>query len=145
MLTTLESDFYSALNRAVEPAVRAGWGSPGIVPAGLIVLETKGRRTGEWHRTPLLASAIGTSLLVSTVRGRRSHWVKNLSHNAEAQYWCWGQLRSARATVFAPDRETPELQELSPLFGPLWLSLDCLSRDLGCAFALLTPKEIVTV
>lgn len=138
-MASVEAEIFGTLNRMVEPAVRAGWGSPGIVPAGIIVLETKGRRSGEWHRTPLLASAVGTSLLVSTVRGRRSHWVKNLSQNADARYWCGGHLHSARATVFAPDRETPDLRELPALFSPLWFSLASLSGELGCAFALLVP------
>lgn len=139
MLKKLEAEWFRALNRIVEPSVRAGCGSPGILPFGLIVLETKGWSTGRWHRTPHFASAIGDYLLVSTVRGRRSHWVKNLSRSDEVRYWSGGKLRQARAFLFAPEAEAPDLQELPPLLSSLGPSLACLARDLGCAYALLAP------
>jgi len=44
------------LNARVESRIRFGFASPGILPAGLIVLETTGRRSGQVYRTPLLAS-----------------------------------------------------------------------------------------
>ncbi len=145
MLATFESEWFRALNRIVEPAVRAGCGSPGILPFGLIVLETKGWSTGRWHRTPHLASAIDGYLLVSTVRGRRSHWVKNLSRHADVRYWSGGQPRQARAIVFSPDGDAPDLQGLSPLLSALVPGLAYLAKDLGCAFALLEPERSPTM
>lgn len=139
-VSNIEAEAFQALNRIVEPAVRAGWGSPGIVPLGIIVLETKGWRSGRLHRTPVVASAIGDYLLVSTVRGRRSNWIKNLRRSADVSYWSWGELRRARAVVFAPDEETPDLQELPPLFASLGVTLAYLANDFGCAFALLAPS-----
>ena len=56
--TTREVEFFRMLNRVVEPMVRAGFGSPRIVPTGLIVLETEGRKTGRRVRTPLAATRI---------------------------------------------------------------------------------------
>ncbi len=144
MLTKVEAEYFRTLNRIVEPAVRAGCGSPGIVPIGLIVLETKGWRTGRWHHTPVLASTIGDYLLVSTVRGRRSHWAKNLSRTADVHYWIGGELRRARAIVFAPDQEMPDLQGLPPLLSLLGDSLACLAGGLGCVFALLAPPPSTT-
>ena len=138
-VTKLEAEYFRALNLIVEPAVRAGCGPTGIVPIGLIVLETKGWRTGRLRRTTVLASAIGDYLLVSTVRGRRSHWVKNLSHNAELRYWSGDQPRQATAIVFAPDEDLPNLQGWPPLFSALAASLASPVKDLGCAFALLAP------
>lgn len=143
-VSNIEAETYRALNRIVEPAVRAGCGAPGIVPVGLIVLETKGWRSGRWHRTPVLAGAIGDYLLVSTVRGRRSNWVKNMSHNADVNYWSWGELRRTRAIVFAPDEETPGLQGLPPRFASLGVTLTYLASDFGCAFALLAPPAGTT-
>lgn len=138
-VTKLEAEYFRALNLIVEPAVRAGCGPTGIVPIGLIVLETKGWRTGHLRRTTVLASAIGDLLLVSTVRGRRSHWVKNLSHNAEMRYWSGDQPHQATAIVFAPDEDIPNLQGWPPLFSSLAASLASPVKDLGCAFALLAP------
>lgn len=139
MFRELEAECFRALNRIVEPAVRAGCGSPGILPTGLIVLETKGWRTGRWHRTPVLATALGGFLLVGTVRGRRSQWVRRLSQTAAVRYWSGGQLYDARAIVFAPDKEPPDLRGLPLPFVLLGLHLTWLTRDLGCAFALLAP------
>lgn len=48
--------FFRRLNATVEPRVRSGFASPGLLPAGLIVLETTGQRSGETYRTPLLAT-----------------------------------------------------------------------------------------
>ncbi len=141
VLSELEAAYFSALNQIVEPAVRFGLGSPGIFPMGLIVLETNGWRTGRRHRTPVLASVIGRHLLVSTVRGKRSHWMKNLSRRPEIQYWSWGRQRTARAVVFASDEEPPRLDELPPLLVPLGAHLACLAKTLGWAFALLTPRD----
>ena len=145
MLTTLESEWFRALNQIVEPSVRAGCGSPGILPFGFIVLETKGWSTGRWHRTPHLASAIDNYLLVSTVRGRRSHWVKNLIGHADVRYWSGGQPRQASSIVFSPDRHAPDVQGLSPLLSALVPGLAYLAKDLGCAFALLEPERSPTM
>jgi hypothetical protein len=51
----IEADFFRALNALVEPAVHAGCGSPGLLPTGLIVLETTGAKSGQPRRVPLLA------------------------------------------------------------------------------------------
>ena len=136
----LEAEYFRTLNGILEPVLRAGCGSPGLVPIGLIVLETKGWRTGRSHKTAVFAGAIGGCLLVSTVRGRRSHWVKNLRHSADVSYWSGGQPRQARAIVFAPDEDTPDLQGLPPLLRTLGASLAWPVTDLGCAFALLVPQ-----
>ena len=141
MLETLESEWFRALNQIVEPSVRAGCGSPGILPFGLIVLETKGWRTGRWHRTPHLASAVDGYLLVSTVRGRRSHWVKNLTRHADVRYWSGGQPHQSKAILFSPDGDAPDVQGLSPLLSALVPGFAYVAKDLGCAFALLGSER----
>ena len=45
-LRSVEIEFFRMLNRLVEPRIRAGLGSPCLAPGGVIVLETRGRRTG---------------------------------------------------------------------------------------------------
>ena len=140
-VTMLEAEYYRTLNLIVEPVVRAGCGPTGIVPIGLIVLETKGWRTGRLRRTTVLASAIDDLFLVSTVRGRRSHWVKNLSHNAEMRYWNGDQPHQATAIVFAPDEDIPKLEGWPALFSSLAAGFASPVKDFGCAFALLAPTD----
>jgi hypothetical protein len=91
---SIEREFFRTLNRAVEPLVRAGLGSPRIVPGGLIVLETRGRKSGRLVRTPLAATRLGGYVLVATVRGKRSQWVLNLGAEPKARYWVGGQPRT---------------------------------------------------
>ena len=94
-----EVEFFRMLNRVVEPMVRMGFGSPRIVPSGLIVLETKGRKTGRLVRTPLAATRIQGHVIVGTFRGGRSQWVRNLAAEPKARYWLAGRPREARAFV----------------------------------------------
>lgn len=138
-VTALETEFFRRLNSLVEPAVRAGCGSPGIAPTGLIVLETKGRRTGIPHRTPILATLIGDHLLIATVRGKRSQWIKNVRLAPDVRYWLRGRVREARALVFTPDESPPDTQGLPPLVHFIASSLDATASGLGIAFAILRP------
>ena len=141
-IAQLEARAFSALNQIAGPAVQAGLLSPGLLPAGVIELETLGWRTGRPHRTPLVAGAIGEFLLVSTVRGRRSHWVKNLRRNGHLHYRSGPStegLRAGRATVFAPDEEQVNFADLPPYLLPLAANLACLAPPSGCAFVLLRP------
>ena len=138
-IAQLEAGAFSALNQIAGPAIQAGLLSPGLLPAGVIELETVGWRTGRTHRTPLLAGAIGEFLLVSTVRGRRSHWVKNVRRSVDIRYWSGGRSRPARATVFAPDEEQVNFDDLPSYLLPLAANLACLAPPSGCAFVLLRP------
>ena len=137
---SIEAEFFRMLNRIVEPRVRAGWGSPRLAPGGLVVLETKGRRTGRRSRVPLAAMQLRDHVVVSTFRGDRSQWVKNAQANPEVRYWLRGRPRQARAVVLSPNANDPDLRSLP---APLRL----LARFLqpytcaGWAFALLLPEE----
>jgi deazaflavin-dependent oxidoreductase (nitroreductase family) len=101
------------INATVEPRVRSGFGSPGLLPAGLIVLETIGRKTGKRYRTPLLATlAPGGYLWVSTILGRRANWLRNAQANADVRYWLKGRPHRGRAIVSAPGYPMPDLTAL---------------------------------
>lgn len=101
------------INARVEPRVRAGFASPGLLPAGLIVLETTGRKSGKAHRTPLLATlAPGGYLWVSTILGRRANWLRNARVNPDVRYWLKGRPHKGRAVVSAPGYPMPDLGEL---------------------------------
>jgi len=137
---SVELEFFRTLNRLVEPRVRAGWGSPRLVPGGLVVLETRGRRTGRRSRVPLAAMAIHRYVIVTTFRGERSQWVKNAEADPAVRFWLRGRPRHATAVVLSPRRREPDLRSLP---APIRL----LTRFLvpytcaGWAFAVLTPDE----
>ena len=141
----LESDFFRCVNSIVEPLVRAGFGSPKLWPTGFIVVETQGRKSGRTLNVPLLATKLGDLVLVSTVRSRRSQWVKNLAAHPQVRYWCRGRVRAATALVFAPDGEILEIEPLPPLRRRAACSLALLSQQSGLAFALLSPRACDTL
>lgn len=107
----VEISLFSALNRLVEPGVQAGFGSLWILPVGLIVLETTGRKTGLPQRVPLLAAMIAGHVVVSTVRVQQSHWLRNALHDPEVRYWVRGQELQGRAIVVMPGREVSEVMD----------------------------------
>ena len=134
---TLETEFYRSLDTILRPIASSGVAAPGVSPVGLIVLETTGWRSGRSHRTPVLATALGDRLLVSTYRGRRSHWVQNLLRDPDLRYWIGDESRAATACVVAPDAELPVSQSVADAAMAWFQSVADVS---GCAFVVLTPK-----
>jgi hypothetical protein len=136
----VELQFFKMLNRLIEPRVRAGWGSPRLVPGGLIVLETKGRRTGRRSRLPLAAIRINDHVVVSTFRGPRSRWVKDLAANPEARYWLHGRPRAASAIVLSAEHRPRGLRMLPAAVRWLLRSLVPYTHA-GWAFVVLAPPS----
>ena len=134
----VEGSIFSALNRLIEPGVRAGFGSLWILPVGLIVLETTGRKTGLPHRVPLLAAMVAGHVVVSTVRVKDSQWLRNTLEDPRVRYWVRGQERCGRAIVVMSGRDLP---------GPLSDDARCLvealrpAAALGAAFVILLHAE----
>jgi hypothetical protein len=139
-LERLEVEFYREVNQIVEPLVRAGFGSPGLWPAGVIVVEIGGRKTGRTLTVPLLATLVGNFMLVSTVR-RRSQWLKNLAVNPRVRYWMGGRSGEATAVVVAPGPDTPRLDHLPPLAGCLATALRSYRSVFGGGVAILIPTK----
>ncbi len=134
---TLEQDFYRTLDSVIGPIANSGMAAPGTLPVGLIVLETTGWRSGRPHRTPVLAAAFQDRLLVTTYRGRRSHWVQNLLHNPDLRYWIGDIPHDATALVVAPDAPlTPGLSEPAAALA----LVSCAADVSGVAFVVLSPK-----
>ena len=106
----LEQVFFRRLNAIVEPLVRKGIGSPSFTPTSVILLETVGFKSGLERRTPLLAIRLGKYTLVSTARGSRSFWVKNLQKNAQVKYYLGGKIKDSKAYVLLPgsNRKLPK-------------------------------------
>ena len=106
----VEQRFFRALNAWVEPAVRRGFASPTLLPGALVVLESTGYKTGAARRTPLASLRIGRYRIVSTVRGERSFWVKNLVKKPEISYFLGGRRLEARTIVLVGGKEmTPAM------------------------------------
>ena len=131
---------FRTLNRIVEPMVRAGLGSPSVVPGGLIVLETRGRKSGRRVRTPLAATRLGDYVVVATFRGKRSNWVLNLVAEPKVRFWLGGRAREARAFVIHEDKRFRVPKSLPR---PLQLVVQILApyRRAGWAFAILSPRR----
>ncbi len=128
------------LNRIVEPAVRCGLGSPRFVPGGLIVLESTGFKSGEQRRTPLVAIRLGQHVIISTARGERSFWVKNLLQQPRTRYWLGGKARPAKAFVMAPGKRYRRPTSLPAALGKVTDLLAPYTKA-GWAFVVLAPSE----
>ncbi len=72
----------SSINDVAEFAIRNGIGTPCRLGLGLVLIQTKGRKSGAPRSTPVLANRVGKRVYVSTVR-RNSQWVKNVLADAE--------------------------------------------------------------
>lgn len=90
---------FRALNSVVKPTVRAGVGNPfPLLGGGLVVLETTGRKSGEPRTVPLVASRIGNTVIVSTVRAN-SLWLANIEADDRVAVWLNGKRRTGAAMV----------------------------------------------
>lgn len=135
-----EVEFFRMLNRVVEPLIRVGVGSPRIAPGGFIVLETRGRRSGQRRRTPLAATRLGAYVVVGTYRGGRSQWVRNLAVEPRTRYWMGGRSRKARAFVMHADKRLRVPKHLPRPMQHVVRFLAPYTRA-GWAFAVLSPRE----
>jgi deazaflavin-dependent oxidoreductase (nitroreductase family) len=139
--TSMESEFFRALNSLVEPVAKAGFFSPDRWPAGVIVLETTGRRTGQARSTPVMAIVIDGCAIVGTARGEHSDWFRNLQAAPNARYWLGGELHMGEALTFAPGQEQPSTDDLPPLIRDAVCGMLPAVDTMGCRFAVLVPKD----
>jgi hypothetical protein len=134
----LEQRFFRVLNSIVEPAVRRGIFSSRLLPTTMIVLESTGYISGQARRTPLFCQQLGPYVLISTGRGKRSFWVRNLQRNSEVEYFMGGRAYAAQATVITADSPV-DPKQLPTLLKPLARCLNTLTGR-GWAFALLKTQ-----
>jgi deazaflavin-dependent oxidoreductase (nitroreductase family) len=135
---SLEAQLYRSVNALFEPAIRRGLGAPLFTPAGVVVVEMIGRKSGERRRVPLAALRLGRHLVIGTVRGERSLWARNLAANGDARVWLAARARPMRAFVLRPGASARTPRALPPALHPLWRALATLTAR-GFAFALLVP------
>jgi hypothetical protein len=78
--------------------------------------------------------------VVSTFRGRRSQWVRNLLASPEVRVWSDGRARRFHAVVLAPGHRPPRTAGLPPVLR--WvLSFLAPYTYAGWAFAVLAPES----
>ena len=102
-LASAERYIFRSLNAVARPLIQRGLGSPCLTPVGLVVLEHRGRKTGATYSTPLWAFRAGQLLLVTTFRGDRSQWMRNLEDTPDAHVWLGGKRRGFRASTAASE------------------------------------------
>ncbi len=133
-----EAALYRRVNALLEPAIRRGLGAPRLSPAGFVVVEMIGARSGKPRRVPLAALRLGEHLMIGTVRGERSLWVRNLAANGDVRVWLAARAKPMRAFVLRPGASTRTPRALPPALRALWRVLAALTAR-GFAFGLLVP------
>jgi hypothetical protein len=131
---------FGALNAVIEPLVSAGVMIPLPCPQSLIVLETRGRTTGQLRRTPLLAAIVGDLAVIGTVRVRRSQWIRNAAVSPNLRYFRFGCAREAQAFVFIPGERELVLGSMSPLAQLVAAAMVPSAEVANFAFAILMVR-----
>jgi deazaflavin-dependent oxidoreductase (nitroreductase family) len=137
----LGAEFFRTLNALVEPAVRAGCASPGLLPTGMVLLETTGAKSGQPRRVPLLATVLEGCLFVGTACGDRSQWLRNLRAEPSVRYWLAGHEHRGAALVFAEGTPRPSTRMLPPLARAVAEGLLPAATAWGWQFAVINPER----
>lgn len=133
-----EQVFFERLNGLLIPYIKRGRGSPGILPTGLVLLETIGRKSGKMFQVPVFAAQLPDGfLLVGTVR-KQSQWIRNLAAAEEVVFWLAGERRRARVRAFEPATDgRPETRGLPWRMALLVTAVNAAAIGVGGSFALL--------
>ena len=138
-----ETDVFRFVNQVLEPLVRSGYGAPGLLPVGLILLETTGRKTDRLYTVPVIAKRWNDLLVVGTVR-RRTQWIKNLVAHPHIQVWIKGKRQAATAYVLGRRSSPLTLPPtLTPIDHLLIQGLTFLSTFYGVQWAVIIPHEVM--
>ncbi len=135
------AEFFRTLNALVEHSVRAGCASPGMLPTGMVLLETMGAKSGRPRRVPLLATLLEGCLFVGTARGSRSQWLRNLRVEPRVRYWLAGREHRGAALVFAEGAPRPATHMLPPLARAVAEGLLPAAMVCGWQFAVISPER----
>ena len=138
-----ETDVFRLLNQVIEPLVRSGYGSPGLLTIGLTLLETTGRKTGRSYSVPVVAKRWGDLLVVGTAR-RETQWIKNLAAHPRIQVWISGRAQTATAYVLGANSSAAALPStLTPIDQLLVRGLTLLNRLYGVQWAIIIPQDVI--
>lgn len=100
-------------------ARRLGWGMKGAR-----VLSVRGRRTGEWHSTPVNPLSVAGQRYLVAPRGE-THWVRNIRVSHEARLTLGRRTETVRVEELSDGEKPPVLRayleewawEVSQFFG----------------------------
>lgn len=106
----------------------------GYMP-GLVLLETKGRRSGVMRRTPVGGHLDGDTLWVVAEHGGRAGYVRNIEAEPGVRVRIGGRWRDGRAKVLADDDPRKRLR-----LSPNDLMIRLVSTDLRTIRIDLDPK-----
>jgi deazaflavin-dependent oxidoreductase (nitroreductase family) len=94
----------NVFNRLVAGLTRLG-----VSVYGSRVLEVRGRRSGQWRRTPVNLLRHDGALYLVAPRGH-TQWVKNLRANGEGRLRLGRRTQSFHATELGEDEKAPVLR-----------------------------------
>jgi CheY-like chemotaxis protein len=122
--------------------MRAGCVSPGVLPTGMVPLETTGAKSGLPRRVTLLGTVLEGCLFVGTACGDRSQWLRNL--RAEPRPLLARRPRaSRRCPRLRRRRSRPATQMLPPLARAVAAGLLPAATAWGWQFAVIRRPGVV--
>jgi len=141
------------LNRFVAvPALRAGLGPFLSTPwtGSLMVLRTRGRRSGRWRDAPLGYVIRDGCVYCCAGFGRRTHWLRNLEADPRVELLLPGRCLSGQAEeVLDPDEVDAAMRSLlgsmSWIARPMLGDLSAASRETVLSTAAVLPLVRIRV
>jgi len=94
------STFFTA--KVVNPVVRAA-ARLGLPLPGVVILETRGRRSGKPRRIPVGRALEGDTLWIVAEHGRRASYVRNIEADPRVRVRVGRRWRAGTARVLADD------------------------------------------
>ncbi len=105
--TYIEPGFFTT--RVVNPAVAFLAGRLGLSMKGARVLSVQGRKTGEWHSTPVNPLSFNGQRYLVAPRGE-TQWVRNIRVSREARLTLGRRTETVRVEEIADSEKPPILR-----------------------------------
>ena len=82
----------------------------GVLPALVVALETRGRRSGRAYLAQLVVAQVGTERYLVSMLGENANWVRNVRASAGAAVLRHGRTEKVRLEELAVSRRAPILK-----------------------------------
>ncbi len=99
----------NALARRLNSA-QARLSALGVLPALVVALETRGRRSGRAYLVPLVVAQVGTERYLVSMLGENADWVRNVRASAGAAVLRHGRTEKVRLEDVPVSRRAPILK-----------------------------------